>query len=104
MHDRVVASNRHRARQDAPRALMTQLVGRPSLALEILAVFWRRRMAKIEYRTRNGEARGIQAEWICHFPKKRTPGLTTIRRHLPAAETTAQPRDGLEDVAEGEMR
>jgi hypothetical protein len=96
--------------------------GRPSLALEILAIFWRRRVAKIQYRTKIAEAREIRAEWLSHFPTERTPGLSTIRRHLPAAKTESVQRAGvmtvtgtgrirtiglsreaLADVAEGEM-
>jgi hypothetical protein len=61
--------------------------GRPSPDLEILAVFWRRRMAKIQYKAKIAEARKIRAEWRSHFPTKKIPALSTIRRHLPSPET-----------------
>jgi hypothetical protein len=61
--------------------------GRPSPDLEILAVFWRRRAAKIQYKAKNAEARKIRAEWRSHFPTKKIPALSTIRKHLPSPET-----------------
>jgi len=72
--------------------------GRPSFALEILAIFWRRRVAKIQYRAKIPEAREIRAEWLSHFPTERTPGLSTIRRHLPAAKTESVQRAGVMTV------